>query len=101
MSKSSARETARLDGAPTAASKGMPATSAFCTSSKLARPDKGSSGALVAVNGALAGIATIAERERFIRVVWNEEPDEGVYRFFDGVNHLLALLFLSGKFRAY
>ncbi len=33
-----ASSTARLDGAPTAASTGMPATAAFCTSSKLARP---------------------------------------------------------------
>ena len=30
--------TARLDGAPTAASNGMPAMTAFCISSKLARP---------------------------------------------------------------
>ena len=38
MPCSRASSTARLDGAPTAASTGMPATAAFCTSSKLARP---------------------------------------------------------------
>src|SRR5260370_40057877 len=32
------RSTARLDGAPTAARIGTPATAAFCTSSKLTRP---------------------------------------------------------------
>jgi hypothetical protein len=35
---SRARSTARLDGAPTAARTGRPATAAFCTSSKLTRP---------------------------------------------------------------
>ncbi len=38
MPQSRARSTARLDGAPTAASTGIPAAAAFCTSSKLARP---------------------------------------------------------------
>ena len=38
MPAAAARSTARLDGAPTAATIGMPAASAFCTSSKLARP---------------------------------------------------------------
>ena len=39
MPNSTAVSTARLEGAPTAASSGIPATSAFCISSKLARPE--------------------------------------------------------------
>src|SRR5439155_1189590 len=38
MPNSSAMATARLDGAPTAITKGMPATAAFCRLSKLLRP---------------------------------------------------------------
>src|SRR5437667_326083 len=38
MPNSSAMATARLDGAPTAITKGMPATAAFCRISKLLRP---------------------------------------------------------------
>ena len=38
MPTSRASSTARLDGAPTAATTGTPAIAAFCTSSKLARP---------------------------------------------------------------
>ena len=39
MSNSFATSTARLDGAPTAATIGIPPISAFCRSSKLARPE--------------------------------------------------------------
>ena len=38
MSFSSANATAKLEGAPTAASIGMPAIDAFCTNSKLLLP---------------------------------------------------------------
>ncbi len=59
------------------------------------------SGALIAVNGATAAISTVDARERFIRAVWQRATPSGTYRFFDGTEQILALLFLSGKFRVY
>src|SRR5690606_33645585 len=59
------------------------------------------SAALVALNGAAAGISTIAEREEFIRTVWLAPIPTGVYRFYDGMNRLLSMLYLSGELRGY
>lgn len=59
------------------------------------------SGALVALNGATAGIASIANRDRLIRVVWLTPMPQGIARFYDGINQLLSLLYLSGQLRAY
>ena len=42
MENSRATSMARLDGAPIAATIGMPPMTAFCRSSKLARPDRSS-----------------------------------------------------------
>lgn len=59
------------------------------------------SGALVAMNGTLAGIATVSEREAFIRSVWEAEMQRGMIRFFDGINQLMSLIYLGGQFRQY
>jgi oligosaccharide reducing-end xylanase len=59
------------------------------------------SGALVAINGATASIATAPVRAQFIRRVWETPMHEGIFRFFDGINQMLALMVLSGTFRAY
>ncbi len=56
---------------------------------------------LMALNGATAGVTTISEREAFIRTVWELPLAQGEYRFFDGVNKMLALLLLSGQFKPY
>ncbi len=60
-----------------------------------------SSMALVALNGAAAGIASIAERDDFIRAVWEAPIPVGLYRFYDGMNQLLSMLYLSGELRGY
>jgi oligosaccharide reducing-end xylanase len=59
------------------------------------------SGALVAMNGAIAGISTRAAREAFIRVVWDTPTPIGFYRYFDGVSQLLSLMYLGGVLRPY
>lgn len=55
------------------------------------------SGALVALNGAGASIATTPEREEFIRVVWETDIQTGLFRFYDGINQLMALMTLAGE----
>ena len=57
--------------------------------------------ALVAMNGSLAGIATVGEREEFVRRVWKAEIQRGTIRFFDGINQLMSLMYLGGQFRRY
>lgn len=59
------------------------------------------SGALVALNGAAAGIATIPARERFIRTVSETPIQTGAFRYFDGINQLLSLMYLAGYVRPY
>ena len=57
--------------------------------------------ALVATNGAVAGIATRSERLGFIQEVWTLETPVGGARYYAGMVDLLALLVLGGKFRVY
>jgi hypothetical protein len=59
------------------------------------------SGALVAMNGVAAGIASIPQREAFIRVVWNTPTPIGLIRYFDGITQLLALMSLGGVLQPY
>jgi oligosaccharide reducing-end xylanase len=59
------------------------------------------SGALVAHNGATAAIATISEREGLVRRVWETPMPQGLYRFFDGINQMQALLVLGGYYRPF
>ena len=57
--------------------------------------------ALISLNGATAGISTAPARGEFIQRVWDMEIPTGVFRFFDGVNHLMSLMYLGGIFRVY
>ena len=57
--------------------------------------------ALRATAGAAAVIATIDEREEFIRDAWELELATGQYRYYDGMLHLLSLLAVTGRFRVY
>lgn len=59
------------------------------------------SGALVAMNGALAGIATVPEREAFIRRVWDTPAPRDFFRYFDGITQLLSMMYLGGVLRPY
>jgi oligosaccharide reducing-end xylanase len=57
--------------------------------------------ALVAANGALAGIATRGERVGFIQAVWDMPTPSGGARYYAGMLHLLSLLVLGGRFQVY
>ncbi len=59
------------------------------------------SGALVALNGATCAIATVPACEQMIRTIWETPMPQGLYRFFDGINHMQALLILGGYFRVH
>lgn len=59
------------------------------------------SGALVAQNGMVAGIATVPARDNFIRTVWDSPIQTGAFRYFDGINQLLALMYLAGDVKPY
>jgi oligosaccharide reducing-end xylanase len=57
--------------------------------------------ALVAMNGVMALASTRPDRADFVEAVWNSEPVEGQFRYYDGLLRLLSLLVLSGQFRVY
>jgi endo-1,4-beta-D-glucanase Y len=64
-------------------------------------PPPNPSGALVALNGVAAGIATIPARDDFIRTVADTPIQTGHLRYFDGINQLLALMYLAGYVKPY
>jgi oligosaccharide reducing-end xylanase len=55
--------------------------------------------ALTMLTGAAAGVVTSDDRVALIQRVWDYATPTGTYRYFDGANYLVSLLFLSGKFR--
>lgn len=55
------------------------------------------SGALIAINGALAAVATLPEREDFVQAVWDLPVPTGDQRYYEGVMYLMSLLLLGGK----
>jgi endo-1,4-beta-D-glucanase Y len=57
------------------------------------------SGALVALNGAAAAIATLPARDAFLQGAWDTTASPGRYRFYDGVYQLLSLMFLGGDLK--
>ncbi len=57
--------------------------------------------ALVAMNGVSALASTRPDRADFVEAVWNSEPVDGQFRYYDGLLRLLSLLVLSGQFRVY
>lgn len=58
-----------------------------------------SSGALIALNGAAASIATLSSRDLFLQRAWDTAAPSGRYRFYDGVYQLLSLMFLGGDLK--
>ena len=57
--------------------------------------------ALIAANGAVAAIATRAERRGFVQAVWDLETPSGPARYYSGLLDLMALLVLGGRFQVY
>ena len=57
--------------------------------------------ALVASNGAVATIATRAERGGFVQAVWDLQTPTGPARYYAGMLDLLSLLVLGGRFQIY
>lgn len=62
---------------------------------------KENSGALVAANAVASLAATDPGRPDFVKALWDQKVPEGKYRYYDGLLHLMALLHLSGNFRAW
>jgi oligosaccharide reducing-end xylanase len=57
------------------------------------------SGALIALNGAMASAANIDGREVLMRATWEMSTPTGLYRYYDGISQLLSLMFLGGQLR--
>ena len=56
---------------------------------------------LVAMNAAACLAADIPERKAFVEELWNASADKGQWRYYNDMLYMLALLDLSGNFRAY
>ena len=56
---------------------------------------------LVAANAVAALAATVDWRRDFVRALWEANVPRGRYRYYDGMLYMLALLEVSGNFRAY
>jgi oligosaccharide reducing-end xylanase len=56
---------------------------------------------LVAMNAVAALASTNDNRKEFIEELWNTPVPTGLYRYYDGMLYMLALLHLSGNFRIY
>jgi hypothetical protein len=45
--------------------------------------------------------STHPSRHQFVEQLWKAEPPSGLYRYYDGLLYMLALLQVSGTFRIY
>ena len=61
----------------------------------------GQTAALVSMNATAAMAANIPEADDFIHALWNRPVDTGNYRYYDGALQMMALLHVSGKYRAW
>ncbi len=59
------------------------------------------SAGLVAMNAVAALAADDPVRKEFVAEFWNTPLPEGLYRYYDGMLYMLALLQISGNFRIY
>lgn len=57
------------------------------------------SAALIVLNGTAASIATLEQRNAFLRQAWDTTATGGIFRFYDGVYQLLSLMFLGGDLK--
>ncbi len=56
---------------------------------------------LVAMNAVAALASTNENRKAFVQALWDLPVPVGVYRYYDGLLYMLALLQVSGNFRIY
>jgi len=56
---------------------------------------------LAAMNAVACLAATIPQRREFVEALWEAPIPSGIYRYYDGVLTLLALLQTGGQFRVY
>jgi oligosaccharide reducing-end xylanase len=56
---------------------------------------------LVAMNAVAALASTNDDRKEFVEEFWNTPIPTGLYRYYDGMLYMLALLHVSGNFRIY
>jgi oligosaccharide reducing-end xylanase len=56
---------------------------------------------LVAMNAVAALASTNDNRKIFVEELWNTPVPDGIYRYYDGMLYMLALLQVSGNFRIY
>lgn len=59
------------------------------------------SAGLVAMNAVAALASTNENREDFVAELWNTPVPTGLYRYYDGMLYMLAMLQVSGNFRIY
>jgi oligosaccharide reducing-end xylanase len=56
---------------------------------------------LLAMNAVACLASTRAYKTDFLREFWNTDVPTGIFRYYDGMLYMLALLHLSGNFRIY
>jgi oligosaccharide reducing-end xylanase len=59
------------------------------------------SAGLVAMNAVAALASTNDKRKEFVAELWNTPVPSGLYRYYDGMLYMLAMLQVSGNFRIY
>jgi len=59
------------------------------------------SAGLVAMNAVAALASTSEWRKDFVEALWNARVPTGLYRYYDGMLYMLALLQVSGNFKIY
>lgn len=65
------------------------------------RLSSGRSAGMIAVNAVGCLAATVDNRKDFVQAFWDMPVPTGLYRYFDGLLTMLAMLQLSGNFRIY
>jgi oligosaccharide reducing-end xylanase len=56
---------------------------------------------LVAMNAVAALASTNDNRREFVEELWNTPVPDGIYRYYDGMLYMLAMLQVSGNFKIY
>ncbi len=65
------------------------------------RLGKDHSTGLVAMNAVAALASTNADRKEFVKALWDAKIPSGLYRYYDGMLYMMAMLQVSGNFRIY
>jgi oligosaccharide reducing-end xylanase len=65
------------------------------------RLSSGRSSGLIAINAAACLASTHPKRKEFVQALWNMPVPDGMFRYYDGMLYMLALLQVSGNFKIY